>query len=130
MGVTTAVTCPTVRVHPAVIAHAAATCGVLLDGRFQLGVGSGEALNEHLLGDPWPEADERLEMLEEAVEVIRKLWRVGVTSHRGRHYRVEHCRVYDLPEQPLEIAISGFGPKSIELAARIADAYVTVGPDR
>src|SRR5919201_3827216 len=95
MRVTTGVTCPTVRTHPAVIAHAAATSAVLLEGRFQLGVGSGEALNEHIFGDRWPEADERLEMLEEAVEVIRKLWTGGVHDHRGRHYRLERCRIYD-----------------------------------
>ena len=99
MDVTTAVTCPTVRIHPAVIAQAAATSAVMLDGRFALGVGSGEALNEHILGDRWPEADERLEMLEEAVEVIRMLWEGGVQDHRGRHYRVEHARIYDLPDR-------------------------------
>jgi G6PDH family F420-dependent oxidoreductase len=127
--VTTAVTCPTIRIHPAVIAQAAATCAVMLGGRFKLGVGSGEALNEHILGDRWPEADERLEMLEEAVEVIRTLWQGGVQSHRGRHYRVEHCRVYDLPDQPPEVIVSGFGTKSVDLAARIGDGYCTVGPD-
>src|SRR5579863_6053050 len=98
MGVTTAVTCPTVRIHPAIIAQAAATSTVMLDGRFTLGVGSGEALNEHILGDHWPEADERLEMLEEAIEVIRLLWQGGVQDRRGRHYRVEHARIYDLPD--------------------------------
>ncbi len=108
--VTTAVTCPTVRIHPAVIAQAAATASILLQGRFCLGVGSGEALNEHILGDRWPEADERLEMLEEAVQVIRMLWQVGVQNHQGRHYRVERCRVYDLPESPPPIVVSGFGP--------------------
>src|SRR5436305_8140833 len=129
MPVTTAVTCPTIRIHPAIIAQAAATSAVLLDGRFRLGVGSGEALNEHILGDPWPEADERLEMLEEAIEVIRRLWRGGPQSHRGRHYRVEHARVYDLPEAPPPILVSAFGRKSLELAARIGDGYATVGPD-
>jgi G6PDH family F420-dependent oxidoreductase len=129
MHVTTAVTCPTIRIHPAVIAQAAATSAVMLDGRFALGVGSGEALNEHILGDHWPEADERLEMLEEAVEVIRALWQGGVHSHRGRHYRVEHARIYDLPERPPKILVSGFGPKAIELAARIGDGFCTVGPD-
>ena len=129
MPVTTAVTCPTVRIHPAVIAHAAATSAVLLDGRFQLGVGSGEALNEHILGDAWPEAEERLEMLEEAVEVIRLLWQGGDQSHRGHHYRVENARLYDLPEQPPEILVSGFGPKSVRLAAKIGDGYVTTMPD-
>ena len=71
---------------------------MLLDGRFNLGVGSGEALNEHILGDHWPEADVRLEMLEEAVEVMRQLWQGGQRSHRGRHYTVENARVYDLPD--------------------------------
>jgi len=129
MKVTTAVTCPTIRIHPAVIAQAAATCAVLQNGNFCLGLGSGEALNEHILGDRWPEADERLEMLEEAVEVIRKLWSGGVQDHRGRHYRVAHARVYDLPDEPPPIIISGFGPKAVELAARIGDGYCTVGPD-
>jgi len=129
MPVTTAVTCPTIRIHPAIIAQAAATSALLLGGDFCLGLGSGEALNEHILGDRWPEADERLEMLEEAVEVIRSLWEGGVKDHRGRHYRLEHCRVYDLPDTPPPILISGFGPKSIELAARIGDGYCTAGPD-
>ena len=127
--VTTAVTCPTLRIHPAVIAQAAATSAVLLDGDFCLGVGSGEALNEHILGDRWPSADERLEMLEEAIEVIRLLWQGGFQDHRGRHYQVENARIYDLPEQPPPILISGFGPKSIDLAARIGDGYCTVEPD-
>jgi G6PDH family F420-dependent oxidoreductase len=127
--VTTAVTCPTVRIHPAVIAQAAATSAVMLNGRFALGVGSGEALNEHILGDAWPEADERLEMLEEAVQVIRALWEGGVKDHRGRHYRVAHARIYDLPDSPPPIYVSGFGPKAIDLAARIGDGFCTVGPD-
>jgi G6PDH family F420-dependent oxidoreductase len=129
LPVTTAVTCPTVRIHPAVIAQAAATSAVMLGGRFRLGVGSGEALNEHILGDRWPEADERLEMLEEAVHVMRMLWDGGVHDHRGTHYRVEHCRVYDLPDRPPEIIVSGFGPKAVDLAARIGDGFCTVGPD-
>src|SRR3954464_15030432 len=83
--ITTAVTCPTLRIHPAVMAQAAATCAVLLEGRFAFGVGSGEALNEHILGDRWPPADVRLEMLEEAIEVIRLLWQGGMRSHCGRH---------------------------------------------
>jgi G6PDH family F420-dependent oxidoreductase len=130
MKVTPAVTCPTIRIHPAIIAQAAATSAVLLDGRFALGLGSGEALNEHILGDRWPEAEERLEMLEEAVEVIRTLWQGGSQSHRGRHYRVENARIYDLPEQLPPILISGFGSKSTELAARIGDGFCTVAPVR
>jgi G6PDH family F420-dependent oxidoreductase len=125
---TTAVTCPTVRMHPAIVAQAAATSAILLEGRFALGVGSGEALNEHIFGDRWPPADERLEMLEEAVHVIRELWQGGVRSHRGRHYRMENARIYDLPEQPPPIIVSGFGGKATRLAARIGDGFCTVAP--
>src|SRR6059058_5649019 len=128
MKVTVAVTCPTMRMHPALVAHAAATSAVVLEGRFSLGVGSGEALNEHILGDPWPEADERLEMLEEAIEVMRLLWQGGVQSHRGRHYRVENARVYDLPDEPPKVLVSGFGPKATSLAARVGDGYCTTAP--
>jgi G6PDH family F420-dependent oxidoreductase len=99
------------------------------EGRFVLGVGSGEALNEHILGDAWPEADVRLEMLEEAVEVIRKLHQGGNQSHRGRHYTVENARVYTLPEQPVPIYVSGFGPKAARLAGRIGDGFVCTMPD-
>jgi G6PDH family F420-dependent oxidoreductase len=130
VNVTTAVTCPTIRLHPAVVAHAAATAAVLLEGRFALGVGSGEALNEHIFGDRWPPASERLEMLEEAVAVIRLLWEGGVQSHRGTHYRVDHARIYDLPEQAPPIIVSGFGPQAISLAARIGDGFATTKPNR
>ncbi len=129
LPVTTAVTCPTVRIHPAIIAQAAATSAVLLEGRFVLGVGSGEALNEHILGDPWPSADVRLDMLEEAVEVIRKLWTGHFVDHDGRHYTVDNARIYTLPETPPPIYVSGFGPKAIHLAARIGDGYIGVMPD-
>src|SRR3954447_4014123 len=129
LPITTAVTCPTVRIHPAIIAQAAATSAVLLEGRFNLGVGTGEALNEHVLGTHWPEADVRLEMLEEAVAVIRTLWEGGQRSHRGRHYTVENARIYDLPDAPPPILVSGFGPKAIDVAARIGDGFVTTSPD-
>jgi G6PDH family F420-dependent oxidoreductase len=129
LSVTTAVTCPTTRMHPAVIAQAAATAALQLDGRFTLGVGSGEALNEHILGDPWPDIDTRLEMLEEAVAVIRDLWGGRQISHRGAHYRVENARIYSRPESPPPIYVSGFGPKATELAARIGDGYCLVSPD-
>ncbi|MEV8506070.1 TIGR03557 family F420-dependent LLM class oxidoreductase [Actinoplanes sp. NPDC051475] len=129
LPVTTAVTCPTVRIHPAVIAQAAATSAVLTGGRFRLGVGTGEALNEHIFGDAWPEADVRLEMLEEAVEIMRELWKGGVVSYRGKHYTVENARIYTLPEKPVEILVSGFGPKAIEVAARIGEGYISVSPD-
>jgi G6PDH family F420-dependent oxidoreductase len=129
LPVTTAVTCPTVRIHPAVLAQAAATSAVLHSGRFVLGVGTGEALNEHILGDAWPGADVRLEMLEEAVEVMRKLWRGDYTYHRGKHYTVENARIYTLPETPPPVYVSGFGPKSVEVAARIGDGYISTMPD-
>jgi G6PDH family F420-dependent oxidoreductase len=127
--VTTAVTCPTLRIHPAVMAQAAATTALMLGDRFRFGVGSGEALNEHILGDAWPSAAVRLEMLEEAVGLIRELWRGGVVHHRGDHYRVEHARVYTRPGSPPPIPISGFGPKAVDLAARIGDGYVITMPD-
>jgi len=130
LPITTGVTCPTVRLHPAIVAQAAATSGVLLDGHFNLGVGTGEALNEHVLGDRWPEIDVRLEMLEEAVEVMRTLWQGGQRSHRGRHYTVENARIYDLPDEPPPVLVSGFGPKAIKLAADIGDGYCTTSPDK
>jgi G6PDH family F420-dependent oxidoreductase len=129
LPVTTAVTCPTMRIHPAVIAQAAATSAVLLEGRFNFGVGTGEALNEHILGSGWPEAEVRLEMLEEAIELIRALWTGEVVSHRGRHYRVENARIFTLPDAPPPVLVSGFGPKAVDLAARIGDGFVTTSPD-
>jgi G6PDH family F420-dependent oxidoreductase len=129
LPVTTAVTCPTVRIHPAIIAQAAATSAVLLNGRFTLGVGTGEALNEHIYGDPWPRAEVRLAMLEEAVEIMRSLWAGGFVDHDGEYYTVENARVYTLPEQPVPVYVSGFGAKSVALAARIGDGYISTRPD-
>ena len=129
LPVTTAVTCPTMRIHPAIIAQAAATAAVQLDGRFVLGVGSGEALNEHVLADNWPSAGERLAMLEEAVEVIRLLHRGELVSHHGDYYEVQEARIYTRPGQPVPIYVSGFGPQATELAGRIGDGYCTVTPD-
>ncbi|MGV1007035.1 MAG: TIGR03557 family F420-dependent LLM class oxidoreductase [Dermatophilaceae bacterium] len=130
LPVTTAVTCPTMRVHPAIVAQAAATSALLLgDGRFCLGLGSGEALNEHILGDVWPPTDTRLDMLQEAVEVIRALWTGDEVTHHGRHYTVENARIWSLPSTVPRISISGFGPKATDLAARIGDAYTTTQSD-
>lgn len=130
LPVMTAVTCPTVRIHPAVIAQAAATSSVMLDGRFTLGVGSGEALNEHIFGDAWPQTSVRLEMLEEAIKVIRHLEQGASRSHRGRHYTVENAQIWTLPERPTPVHVSGFGPKAVDLAARVGDGYVCMGPSR
>ena len=104
-------TCPTVRIHPAVIAQAAATSQLLLDGRFALGVGSGEALNEHIHGDRWPPVATRLEMLEEAVEVMRELWKGRLTTHHGRHYNVETARIYSCPRPAAPGAGLGLRPR-------------------
>jgi coenzyme F420-dependent glucose-6-phosphate dehydrogenase len=128
--VITGVTCPSVRIHPAVVAHAAATAAVMLPGRFSLGVGSGENLNEHILGDRWPETPVRLEMLEEAVAVIRALWEGGMQSHHGRHYTVENAQLFDVPEQPPPIVVAGSGPSSVTLAGRIGDGFCGLAPDK
>ena len=122
------VTCPTVRVHPAIVAQAAATVSLLSQGRFVLGVGSGEALNEHILGDRWPAPEVRLEMLEESVEVMRRLWTGETVDHHGSHYVVENARLFDPPEAPLPVIVSGFGDTSTDLAARIGDGLWTSGP--
>jgi G6PDH family F420-dependent oxidoreductase len=129
LPVTTAVTCPTMRIHPVVVAQAAATSAVLLDGRFTLGVGSGEALNEHVTGDSWPTADVRLAMLEEAVGLIRRLWTEEFVNHHGEFYTADTARVYTRPDTPPPIYMSGFGPQATDLAARIADGYITTSPD-
>ncbi len=128
LPVTTAVTCPIMRISPVVVAQAAATAAVMLGGRFRLGVGTGEALNEHVLGDPWPVESVRLEMLEEAVALIRELWKGEFVDHHGRYFTAEQARIYTLPDAPPEIYMSGFGPKSTRLAAEIADGYITTSP--
>lgn len=133
LRVTTGVTCPTVRMHPAIIAQAAATSATLFGaahgGRFALGVGSGEALNEHILGDAWPNIEVRLAMLEEAVEVMRLLWSGGVHSFHGDHYDLDRAELYSLPEEPVAVLVSAFGPKAVEVAARIGDGYICTMPD-
>jgi len=129
LPITTAVTCPTVRIHPVIIAQAAATAALLNEGQFALGVGSGEALNEHVTGARWPSITTRLEMLEEAVELIRELWKGEYTTRHGRHYTVENARIYSLPESPPPIYVSGFGPLATEVAGRIGDGYITTSPD-
>src|SRR2546421_9827357 len=111
----TGVTCPMIRIHPAIVAQAAATVGCMTSGRFFLGVGTGENLNEHILGDRWPLPDERIEMLEEAVQLMRLLWRGGEQTHRGKHYTVDHARVYTLPSDEIDIYIAAAQPKAAEL---------------
>jgi coenzyme F420-dependent glucose-6-phosphate dehydrogenase len=125
----TGVTCPMIRIHPAIVAQAAATVAAMMPGRFFLGVGTGENLNEHVLGDRWPLPDERLEMLEEAVEVMRLLWQGGEQTHRGRHYTVDHARVYTLPDDPPDVYVAGSAPKAAELAGKIGDGLISTAPD-
>jgi coenzyme F420-dependent glucose-6-phosphate dehydrogenase len=125
----TGVTCPLIRMHPAIVAHAAATAGEMMPGRFFLGVGTGENLNEHVHGDRWPAIDERVEMLEEAIDVIRLLWEGGQQTHRGRYYTVEQARVYDLPAEPPPIMVAAKGDKAARLAGEKGDGLVGTAPD-
>ncbi len=126
----TGVTCPTVRIHPAIIAQAAATAATLMPGRFFLGVGSGENLNEHIFGDRWPPSDVRQEMLEEAVEVMRLLWRGGMQNHDGNHYLVENARIYDLPDEPVPVLVAASGQEAAKLAGRIGDGLISTAPKK
>ena len=125
----TGVTCPIIRMHPAIVAHAAATAASMLPGRFFLGVGTGENLNEHVLGDRWPSTAVRREMLEEGVAVMRELWQGNLTSHRGRHYTVEDARIYTLPDEPIEVMVAAGGPEAAELAAHVGDGLIGTAPD-
>jgi coenzyme F420-dependent glucose-6-phosphate dehydrogenase len=126
----TGVTCPTIRIHPAIIAHAAATSACLMPGRFFLGVGTGENLNEHVLGAKWPAPDERLEMLEEAIDVMRLLWQGDYQTHRGKHYTVENLCIFDLPDEPIDVAVAAMQPKAAELAGKVGDALINVAPKK
>jgi G6PDH family F420-dependent oxidoreductase len=140
LRVTTAVTAPIMRIHPAILAQATATTAELFGtvrgpagedtARFGFGVGTGEALNEHILGDHWPIPEVRLSMIEEAVALIRELWKGESVDHDGEHYVVENARIYTLPPTLPPILMSGFGEKSIQLAARIADGFITTSPDK
>jgi G6PDH family F420-dependent oxidoreductase len=125
----TGVTCPTMRIHPAIIAQAAATAAAMMPGRFFLGLGTGENLNEHILGDRWPPYDTRRLMLEEAVEVMRLLWQGGQQTHHGTFYTVENARLYTLPDEPPPIMLAAGGPSSAELAGRISDGLISTSPE-
>ena len=130
LHVGTGVTCPLIRMHPAIVAHAAATAGEMMPGRFFLGLGTGENLNEHVHGDRWPAIDERVEMLEEAIDVIRLLWEGGQQTHRGRFYTVEQARVFDIPKERPPIVVAAKGDKAARLAGEKGDGLVGTAPDR
>jgi G6PDH family F420-dependent oxidoreductase len=129
-SVVTGVTCPTTRIHPAIVAQAAATSACLMPGRFMLGVGTGENLNEHILGGRWPQAAVRREMLEEAIQVMRSLWEGDDTSHRGQYYTVENARIYSRPQQPPPIFVAASGEKAAELAGKAGDGLVATAPNK
>ena len=114
IGLATGVTCPSIRYHPAIVAQAAATTAVLSDGRFVLGVGAGEQLNEHIVGRGWPAVTERHELFREALEIIRSLWSGGYQSYEGKHLKLEDARMFDLPESPIPIAVAIGGPRARE----------------
>src|ERR687887_2722358 len=122
----TGVTCPLIRIHPAIIAQAAATSAAMMPGRFFLGVGTGENLNEHVTGARWPGPDARLEMLEEAIDVIRLLWRDGTQTHPGRHYTLDHACIHTLPDPPPPIYVAAAAPNAAELGGRAGDGLISV----
>jgi len=125
------VTCPTMRIHPAIVAQAVASVTAMFeesDQQFYFGVGTGENLNEHVLGDQWPSHGVRLEMLEEAIEVIRKLWTGEMTSHHGEHYTVRNAKLFTTPEQSPPICVSAYGDQTAERAAELGDGFWSVGP--
>jgi G6PDH family F420-dependent oxidoreductase len=123
----TAVTCPGFRYHPAVIAHAAATLGAMYPGRFWLGLGAGEALNEHVVGGTWPEIGVRSSMLFEAIEVINKLFSGKVVRHAGTYFTLESAKLYTRPEQPVPIYVATAGPLNAKRTGKYADGLITVG---
>ena len=125
----TGVTCPLIRIHPAIVAQAAATSAAMMPGRFFLGVGTGENLNEHVLGDRWPSTSERREMLEEAIDVMRLLWKGDLCSFEGKHYRVDDARLYTLPDEPIPVVVAAGGVEAAKLAARKGDGLVSTAPD-
>lgn len=129
LKVVTGVTAPILRIHPVIVAQAAATAAAMMDGRFSLGVGTGERLNEQVTGAPWPPPAERRDMLEEAVDLIRRLWTGKVVGHRGAHYRVEKAQLFTRPATTPDILVAGASPSGARLAGRIGDGYVGVTPE-
>jgi G6PDH family F420-dependent oxidoreductase len=124
----TYVTCPIIRYHPAVIAQAAATVQLLSDGRFTLGLGAGENLNEHIVGGGWPGVDVRHEMLREAIEMIRELWSGEHVTHDGEFFQLDSAKIWDVPGEPPPLGVAVSGPQSCELAGELADLMIAIEP--
>jgi G6PDH family F420-dependent oxidoreductase len=125
----TYVTCPTMRYHPAVVAQQAATLQIIADGRFLLGVGSGENLNEHVVGKGWPTINRRQEMLKEAIQIIRELFTGELVDWRGEYFEVDSARLWDVPDTPIAIAAAVSGERSVDVFAPLADYLIAVEPD-
>jgi G6PDH family F420-dependent oxidoreductase len=125
----TYVTCPTMRYHPAIVAQQAATVQILADGRFTLGLGSGENLNEHVVGKGWPTIERRQDMLREAINIIRELFGGNLVNWRGDYFQVDSARLWDVPDHPVGIAVAAGGKKAIEKFSKLADHLVAVAPD-
>lgn len=125
----TYVTCPTMRYHPAIVAQQAATLQILAQGRFTLGLGSGESLNEHVIGAGWPGLAERQDRLEEAIGIIRDLLSGATVSRRGEWYNVDAAKLWDLPDQPIPIAVAVSGPRSVRRFAPLADEMISTSPE-
>ncbi|GGK68014.1 LLM class F420-dependent oxidoreductase [Ornithinimicrobium pekingense] len=130
VGLMTYVTCPTMRYHPAVVAQKAATLQLLADGRFTLGVGSGENLNEHVVGQGWPTVKTRQDMLAEAITIIRELHTGELVEHRGEYYDVPSARIWDLPEEGVDIAVAVGGEEAVQTLAPLADHLIATEPDK
>jgi G6PDH family F420-dependent oxidoreductase len=129
IGLMTYVTCPTFRYHPAIVAQKAATVALLADGRFRLGLGAGENLNEHIVGGGWPGADTRHERLREAISIIRSLWGGGYVNYKGEHFEVASAKLYDLPEEPIQLGVAVSGEQSCQIAGELADIAIAIEPE-
>lgn len=129
MDIGTGVTCPIIRTHPAIIAHAAATTNQLFDGRFILGIGTGENLNEHVIGEGWPPIGIRQRMLVEAIEIFELLWTGEMQSYEGVFYTVEDAKIYTMPKERPRIGIAASGPGSAEIAGKYGDSLISTSPD-
>lgn len=129
LRVGTGVTCPIIRYHPTIVAQAAATASSLSNGRFFLGVGTGEWLNEHVVGGAWPSIAVRREMLEEAVDLMRQLWTGDTVDHRGEHYTVENARIFTVPSGEIAVVSAASGPESAQAAAAYADGLWSTAPN-